>query len=229
MGDDDADGLTESVLVAIQAQEEIKQELLAQVLALEQDARPHQISLKTVQFYSSSLRHAVSEKSAVIDQVANFKASVLPDLERQLERINSRRVALEKRVMRLQVSRDPSLLRDTNTPEKLQASVTSLQDSLTKELMELSATETELKNNTAKARAELRALQDLSLNRQRDSARATWANEVADEKKVNNSRFGRKRAATIVSSQQKFVRTRGMSLRTIKPPMFMPETEQDEG
>jgi hypothetical protein len=229
MGEEDAAALLESVRLAIQAQEEIKQELLVQALALEQTATPQHISLKTVQFYSSSLRHAVSEKSAVIDQIAKLKSSVLPDLERQLERINSRRISLEKRVMALQLSRNPAILRDANTPERLQATIAALSDSLGKELIELSSSETELKNNTTKARAELRTLQEQTLIKQRDSARATWASEVADERHVNNSRFGRKRAATIVSSQSKPMRSRGMSLRVIRPPQFRPEKEPGEG
>jgi hypothetical protein len=229
MVDADNEALLESVRIAIQAQEEIKQELLTELLVLEGDARPRQISLKTVQFYSSSLRHAVSEKSAVIDQVANFKASILPDLERQLERINSRRITLEKRVMGLQLSRNPAYLRDANSPEKLQATVAALSDNLTKELIELSTTETELKNSTAKARTELRTLQDLTVNKQRDSARITWQSEVADERKVNNSRFGRKRAATIVSSQQRPVRSRGMSVRIARPQIFPPGDPTGQG
>jgi hypothetical protein len=215
------DSLVEPVRLAIQAQEDIKRELIEEILALERDARPQRTTLKQVQFYASTLRHTLSEKSSILEEISNLRNTIIPDLERQTERAIHRQQNLQSRIMSLQMSRSPAVLRDVSKPDKAQAAVAAFLESLQKEISDLEASENTVKDSTAKAKAELRVLQDQVLNYQRERATKALAEELADEKRVNQGRFirsGRKRSMTIQQSQPRVVRNRGMSLRIIKTP-----------
>jgi hypothetical protein len=213
MGEGD-ESLLESIRLAIQAQEEIKQELLSEIRALENQARPHRTTIKLVAFYSSSLRHVVAEKSAVLEQIAKFKTSTLPELQQQLDRIRQKRETIQKRIETVQRARNRKLLKDLEVPERVHAVVAELTQKLLAEIHELTLNEANIKANTATARAELRVLQEQSLNRQREKTIQAFADEVADERGLFLPRRSmRRRSNTQASALSKEPTGRRQSLR----------------
>jgi hypothetical protein len=213
MGERD-ESLLESIRLAIQAQEEIKQELLSEIRALENQARPHRTTIRLIAFYSSSLRHVVAEKSAVLEQIAKFKTSTLPELQQQLDRIRQKRETIQKRIETVQRARNRKLLKDLEVAEKVHSVVTELTQKLLAEIHELTLNEANIKANTATARAELRVLQEQSLNKQREKTIQAFADEVADERGLFLARRSmRRRSNTQASGLSKEPTCRRQSLR----------------
>jgi septal ring factor EnvC (AmiA/AmiB activator) len=197
------DDLQASVQLHIQAQEEIKQELLATISALERESRPPRTTLKQVHFHSASLRHVVADKSVVLDQIAKFKSVILPDLQQQLHTARQKRDLLESRIAALQASRSDALMANLDDPTRVLESISEFSQRLQNEIDELAAAEAQLKQNTATARVELRALQDQSLNRQREKSKQTLADEISDERQLFGTAKGRrKRSSTVVAGLQ---------------------------
>jgi hypothetical protein len=218
MGDED-ESLLESIRLAIQAQEEIRQELLSEVRTLESQARPHRTTIKMVAFYSASMRHVVSDKSAVLEQIAKFKTVTLPELRQQLDRINQRRETIQKRIETVQMARNRRLLKDLDIPDKVHAVVAELTQKLLAEIHELTLSEAKIKANTSVARADLRVLQDQSLNKQREKTCQAVADEVADERGLFLTRRSmRRRSNTQASLILKHQADRRQSL-IVKRPM----------
>jgi hypothetical protein len=215
---EDPAALLECVDEALRAQEEIKQELLSQLAALEQEDRPQQPTVKTLQFYSTTLKHSLSAKTALSSQIANYTSSVIPDLENQLARIGARSRGLNQQIQSLETSRNPNWLNDARCTDKAEGLVDTLLAELRKELGELNGTDQELKSNIEKAKRDLKGLRDQSRAQQTDAVRATFLSEIEDENRTNNCRMGRKRASTVGGAPFKGVRTRGMSMRVIRPP-----------
>jgi chromosome segregation ATPase len=217
MGEEDP--LLECVRGALQAQEEIKQELLAQLAVFEKEAQPQQPTVKTMQFYLTTLKHAISDKSAVASQISNYSSSVLPDLENQLARISSRRRGLLEQIQALQKSRNQEWLNEARCPEKVDHLLAQMTGELRTEIAELDTTDMQLKANISKARHDLRVLQEQNRARQTTSAKDSWQSEMADEQQVNRSpKSGRKRAASVVSPEPSAgFRTRRMSIKVVRP------------
>jgi hypothetical protein len=205
--------LLASVQLHIQAQEEIKQELLATIRSLERELRPPRATLKLVHFHAATLRHIVNEKSAVMDQIANFKCSTLPDLQRQLDGARQKRELLESRIAALKKHRSEALMADLDNPAKVHASVAEFTASVLAEVQELTAEEVKMKLQTAQAKAELRVLQDQFLNRQRERSKQVMADEISEERDVLSGRpQGRRRSRTALASLPPVGRDRRMSL-----------------
>jgi hypothetical protein len=188
--------LLEAVRLHIQAQEEIKQELLSTVRLLERESRPPRTTLKQVHFHTSTLRHIVSDQSAVVDQIIKFNSSVLPDLQQQLNLITQKADALNSRIEILQKPRKTSILANLDDPEKVHQSIAALSESLRNEIQNLTEEEEKVRKETAIARVELRALQDQFLNRQREKTRQTIEAEVIDEQKFFEQRGERRRRSS---------------------------------
>jgi hypothetical protein len=174
--------LLASVELHVQAQEEIKQELLATIRALEKEISPPRATLRQVHFHSATLRHVVAEQSAVMDQIAKFKSSTLPDLQHQLDVARQKRASLESKISALRGYRVDSLMNDLNNPAKVRSSVAAFTGQVLAEIQDLTTAESQVKLNTAQAKKELRALQDQFLNRQRENSKQVLAEELIDEK-----------------------------------------------
>jgi hypothetical protein len=182
-----------SVELHIQAQEEIKQELLSTIRALERETCSPCATLKQVNFHSASLRHIVAEQSKVMDQIAKFKSSTLPDLQHLLDGLRQRRATLEARINALRGYRIDSLMNDLDDPAKVCASVAAFNARVLGEIQELTTAENQVKLNTAQAKGELRVLQDQFFNRQRENSQRVLAEEVSDEKDLLLGRGIRKK------------------------------------
>ena len=190
--------------LAIQAQEEIKEQLLSEIAELENEQRPSRPPVNTLNFYRSSLQRAQEEKQGLQDQISKFNSVILPGLERHLERLREKRAAINEQIEKYRLARQE------------QIDPASLQESLTRELAELGAREKDLQNQAGIARAELRALQEAILLQQRESARREWEVEMADEHGLNAKLPGRRRSNT-TSTVQKPTRVRRTSMKVRKP------------
>jgi chromosome segregation ATPase len=121
-----------------------------------------------VQFLSSSLRHAVAEKTAVREQIAEFTSSVLPDLWQQAEHYQRQCAVLEARILAIQAARSTALIQSLDSPDTGLGSLALLAERSWREIDDLTAAELDLKANAAETRAKLRAMQDQFLRCQRE-------------------------------------------------------------
>jgi chromosome segregation ATPase len=210
--------LLESVQLHLQAQEDIKQELLSTLRNLEQESRPPRTTLRQVHFQSSTLRHIVAEKSAILEQIAKFNSSVLPELEQQLLRAHQKAEELQSRIQLLQERRKTSLLEDLNNTEKVHQAIEDFAENLRREIQNLNQNEDQIKSETVIARAELRVLQDQFLNRRREKAKQTLEAEVTDERLLFTSRGNRRKRSRTLTAVTPPPMDRKAALRTKLPP-----------
>jgi hypothetical protein len=216
-----ASDLLASVELHIQAQEEIKQELLTTIRSLEKELSPPRATLRQVHFHSATLRHVVAEKSAVMDQIAKFKSSTLPDLQHQLDGARQKRATLEAKINALRSYRVDSLMNDLNDPAKVRSSVATFSAQVLAEIQDLTTAESQVKMNTMQAKTELRALQDQFLNRQRENSKQVLAEELIDEKDLLLGKGPkRKRSRTAVKGFAGRSQDRRGSLVTTKSLRF---------
>lgn len=212
------EAMIESLKLAMQAQEEIRQQLLDEIKTLEGEQPAQKGSLKAYHFYKSSLRHTTHEKKAVEQQIDNFKTNILPELQQQIDRLQQKKTALEQRIIGLQVTRDEGLLVRIEDKEQRYSAIQQFAVNLKKEIVELSAKEEQLKAETAAQRKELHALQEASLSRQRETAKQTWKEEMADELGLMKKHLSRRRSNTVAAHPSKPAAkiNRRMSLRQPK-------------
>ena len=81
------EAMIESLKLARQAQEEIKQQLLDEIKTLENEQPAQKGSLKAYHFYKSTLRHTMQEKKTIEQQIDNFKTNILPELRQQMDQL----------------------------------------------------------------------------------------------------------------------------------------------
>lgn len=213
------EAMIESLKLAMQAQEEIRQQLLDEIKTLESEQPSQKGSLKAYNFYKSSLRHAMQEKKAVEQQIDNFNTNILPELHQQMDRLQQKKSALEQRILDLQVTRDEGLLVRIENEDQRYSAIQQFTASLKKEIVDLCAKEEQLKAETAVQRKELHALQESSLSKQRETAKQNWKEEMADELGLMKKHLARRRSNTIASqlpSKQPNKINRRMSLRQPK-------------
>ncbi|KAK8889295.1 hypothetical protein M9Y10_034041 [Tritrichomonas musculus] len=191
------ESLIESMKLALQAQEEIKQQLLKEIASLEASTQGPRLTEKSLKFYKSSLDHDLKEKKLLTDQITKFKSSILPEVQQQYDRIHQKRVSLEEHISVLQKLRDESLITDISDPNKRSSAISTFQSNLQSEIQSLSNEEKELQEKTAKAKTELHVLQEQYLNSQRESAKKIWEDELANEMGNNKAHFVRRRSLTV--------------------------------
>ena len=195
------DEFNQSMQLAIQAQKEIRQQLIAEIRSFESNTQ-QKYGLKSVKFYSQSLNHAVEENNALKKQISYFKTVVLPDLLQQKERIQQRRRSIEERIEHLGKNLDADILLSLSNKQKIGQTIDELIQKYQKEIEELTLEEGYLTKNNSKLRRELREIHNQALKSQRESAKQSWNDEMADEKSLNNSLNSRKRARTIRDIKQ---------------------------
>ena len=199
--------LAASLHLAIQAQEEIKQQLLDEIKALESEQKPTRASVKTLNFYTASIKRAQDERKTVQAQIDKFNSSILPGLEQQLDRVRQKRAAVDGRAETLRAARAQGI--------ELEA----FQKRLESELEELTKRESELQEQTAAAKSELRSLQEAHLSLQRENARKEWETEMADELGLNKRITGRRRSNTVSVAPRQTRVSRRTSVKSKRPPL----------
>ena len=199
--------LAASLQLAIQAQEEIKQQLLDEIKALESEQKPTRASVKTLKFYTASIKRAQDERNTVQAQINKFNSSILPGLEQQLDRVRQKRAAVDGRTQTLRAARTQGI------------ELEEFQRSLEAELAELTKRESELQEQTAAAKSELRSLQEAQLSVQRENARKGWETEMADELGLNKRTMGRRRSNTVSVAPKAPRVHRRTSVKSKHPPL----------
>ena len=194
---DDEQQMIESMQLALQAQEEIKQQLLNEISALQGSTHSQRSAEKSLKFYKSSLERAQCEKKSLEDQISKFKNIILPEISQQYERVHQKREGLEMHIKSLKGYRDEKLLLAASNPEVRDAAIGQFINNLQTEITNLTNSEEQLKEKTAKAKTELHALHEQYMNSQRESMRKIWENELAIESGINKSRILRRRSHTI--------------------------------
>lgn len=198
MSDDD---FNQTMQLAIQAQKEIRQQLIAEIASLESSTQ-QRYGLKSVMFYSQTLSHVVEENNSIKKQINYFKTVVLPDLRQQKERIMQKRKSIESKIETLGKSLDLTILSNLSNKNTMSKTINDLIMKYQKEIEEITLEESSLTQNNNKLRKELREIQNQALKSQRESAKQSWNEEMADEKVLNNSLNSRKRARTIRDIKQ---------------------------
>lgn len=194
---EDEESLIESMKLALQAQEEIKQQLLSEIATLEASAQQPRYTEKSLKFYKSSLDHALEEKKLLTDQITKFKSSILPEVQQQYDRIHQKRESLQDHIAALQKLRDTSLIDSIKDPNQRDSAISSFQSNIQSEINSLSNEEKDLQQKTIKAKTELHVLQEQYLNSQRENAKKSWEDELASEMGNNKAHFARRRSLTV--------------------------------
>lgn len=224
----EADSINETMQFAIQAQEEIRQELLAEIQKLENPTQAPKYTLKSIQFYSSSLRHVVEDKSAVLQELDRLRNQDLPESRAQLKRIEQKREALEHQINIYKRSRDSNILDHMEDTEQLEQYYNGLEE----EIQLLERQEMEIDNVNLELKQELRVLQEKTLCKRRESAEQTWTCELADEKCKNQEcSHGRRRSNTIAAPKKGRIINRRMSVKSVRPtpPKLTPSVFNFDG
>lgn len=194
---EDDETLIESMRLALQAQQEIKQQLLAELAQLESKSQTTKFTEKSLKFYQSSLNHTEQEKNSINEQIIKFKNTVLPEIQQQLDRIQQKRHSLDEQISNLQKYRDSGLMESIQNPSLRSERIATFQENLQKEIDMLIHREKELEDSTCKAKLELHVLQEQYLNSQRESAKKQWENELANECGLNRQHLLRRRSHTV--------------------------------
>jgi uncharacterized coiled-coil DUF342 family protein len=221
---EDEDPLLSSAKRTLEAQLEIKQQLLKEIARVEEEQRSRKSGSRTAHFFSSSLMYAVAAKNSVVEQIERCTKSVLPETRREYERVHERRLAVEERIRSLREKRNSKMIQELKNPEMRHDVVSWLVNSLNHEIQELTAKEKELQAETGKAREQLRELQQANIVNQRASAIKHWGEEVQAESDLRGKGFRRKRSLTVGRGTNSVTLTRRQSLRPRSEPRTMDNT-----
>ena len=131
------------------------------------------------------------------DQITKFKSSILPEVQQQFDRIHQKRESLEGHIASLQKFRDTSLIDSINDPNQRDSAISTFQSNIQSEINSLSNEEKDLQQKTMKAKTELHVLQEQYLNSQRESAKKSWEDELANEMGNNKAHLMRRRSLTV--------------------------------
>ncbi|OHS99778.1 hypothetical protein TRFO_33696 [Tritrichomonas foetus] len=203
----DDESMIESMQLALQTQEEIRQDLLKEISALESNTQGPKLTEKSMEFYKSSLARVLSEKKSLTDQIEKFKITILPEIQRQFDRIHQKREAMEFHISALQKYRNMTLFENVKNPDKRTDAVKTFIENLTKEIDDLTNKENDLQEKIRKARTELHVLQEQYLSSQRESAKKIWESELANESGLNKTRKLNRRMSHTVVSKKSVLRT----------------------
>jgi hypothetical protein len=183
--------------LALHAQVQINAQLLEQIAALEDDHRSLKPQTRQAHFFQSTLSYTHMTKAAILEQIDRCKTTLLPEAKREYDRVHEKRVYLEERINSLRKKRDSRLLEDLRDPQKRDNVVSWLVNSLNQEIQDLSATEQELQESTARAREELRLLQEFNVSNRKQEAVRNWKEELESEHGLRSKTFRRKRSLNV--------------------------------
>ncbi|OHS99587.1 hypothetical protein TRFO_33911 [Tritrichomonas foetus] len=115
---EDENGLQNSIKLVIEAQQDIKKQLLTEIASLNGESTSIKPSKATLKFYNASVHKIVSDIAAINTSIHKAETIDIPNLHQRIEALAQRKSLIEARITELQSFREnklSSLLHDKNS------------------------------------------------------------------------------------------------------------------
>lgn len=199
MAENEKNDLEKSIQLAIQAQKDIKQQLLKEISQLKSEPEPHpHHNEATLKFYQSHIHKIISDVTAINSEINKSQSLTIPDMERKLTSLNKKKDRMEERISALQKDRNEDLLKSLNSPQLSEDEASRYFNELIQKLTtDINNLDLQKKTNAEKIKSLRSKLEDIHKNKssgRREVAMRNWKDEVADEKRINASNMVRRQS-----------------------------------
>lgn len=199
MAENEKNDLEKSIQLAIQAQKDIKEQLLKEISQLKSEPEPHpHPSEATLKFYTSHIHKIISDVTTINSEINKSQTLIIPDMERKFSSLNKRKQRIEERISSLQKERNEDLIKSFNSPELDEDEVSKRFNELIQKLSsDIENLDLQKKSNSERIKDLRGKLEDIHKNRsggKREEAMRNWKDEVADEKRINTSNMFRRQS-----------------------------------